>query len=91
MKEAKKERCEKCKEYFYVHDHHILKKSIFGEGETKKLCPNCHTHYHEYLKKQDIDPEDMKQNLYIWLKWFYTVAVIAVVVVGVFLLFRSLP
>jgi len=32
MKEAKKGKCVKCKEYFYVHEHHILPKSIFGKN-----------------------------------------------------------
>ncbi len=47
-KEAKRGRCEKCGKTFYVHSHHIFPKAIFGDGETVKLCPNCHTHYHEY-------------------------------------------
>ncbi len=44
MKEAKKGKCEKCNNYFYVHEHHILPKGVFDKkGATVKLCPNCHS------------------------------------------------
>lgn len=70
MREAKKGKCEKCGEYFYTHEHHILPKSIFGnKGETSKLCPNCHTHFHEYRKKNVKNPEDKEEALKLWTKW----------------------
>ncbi len=49
-KESKRGRCEKCGINFYVHSHHIKPKAIFGKGEKIDLCPNCHTHFHEYSK-----------------------------------------
>lgn len=77
-KEAKQEKCRKCNKYFYVHDHHILPKSIFGEGEKVVLCPNCHTHFHEYLNKQDVNEKDVSKYLYHWYNWYYTIVVIVV-------------
>ncbi len=77
MKEAKKGYCVKCGNYFYVHEHHILPQSIFGAGgSTVKLCPNCHTHFHEYSKKETKNPLDQVEALNIWSKWFKTVAVV---------------
>ncbi len=41
MKEARKGKCGKCGNFFYIHKHHILPKSRFGKaGETEDLCPN---------------------------------------------------
>jgi len=76
MEEAKKGVCEKCKQYFYVHEHHILSKSIFGKGKTVKLCPNCHTHFHEYSKKKTKNANDIKEAKRIWNKWLNKVAVV---------------
>jgi hypothetical protein len=30
-KETKKGTCDKCGLYFYIHEHHILPKAIFGK------------------------------------------------------------
>ncbi len=77
MKEAKKGYCVKCGKYFYVHEHHILPQAIFGEiGKKEKLCPNCHTHFHEYSRKETKNPQDQNEALNIWTKWLKTVAVI---------------
>jgi len=77
VKEAKKGKCKKCQQYFYVHEHHILPKSIFGKkGNTVKLCPNCHTHFHEYSKKHAINSKDAEEARRIWNIWFTSVSVI---------------
>lgn len=82
MKEAKKGKCKKCGIYFYVHDHHILPKSIFGrKGETAKLCPNCHTHFHEYSKKQTTNPNDAEEARDIWDEWLTSVSVIVTILI----------
>ena len=76
MKEAKKGVCTKCGIYFYMHEHHILPKSIFGKkGKTVSLCPNCHTHFHEYSKQHTTNPTDEKEARNIWVVWLTTISV----------------
>ena len=87
MKEAKKGICSKCKNYFYVHEHHILPKSIFGTGETALLCPNCHTHFHEYSKKRTKKPGNKKEALKIWIKWLTKITVTASIIILALILF----
>jgi hypothetical protein len=90
MKEAKKGRCQKCKNYFYVHDHHLLSQAIFGKGKTVRLCPNCRTHFHEFSKMQTTNENDPIEALDIWETWFKKIAVICSVALAVFLTFRFL-
>ena len=80
-KEAKKGYCEKCKKYFYLHDHHIKPKSIFGEGKKAQLCPNCHTHVHEYMNLHLKNPNDEVEVLKTWDHWFKHVSVTFVLLV----------
>ena len=89
MKEARKGTCAKCKTYFYVHNHHILPKSIFGKkGETEDLCPNCHTHFHEYSKKETTDPTDAQVARDIWEEWLTSVSVIvSMLIIGLVVYF----
>jgi len=61
--------------FFYYHDHHILSKALFGKGKTVKLCPNCHTHFHEYKKIHETDPENKKEAKKIWRTWYTKVSV----------------
>ncbi len=84
MKEAKKGKCRKCNTYFYIHEHHILQKSKFGAGKTEKLCPNCHTHFHEYSKKKTLKPKDKDEALNIWFTWLKKVPVIVTVIMIAF-------
>jgi hypothetical protein len=88
MKESKKGQCEKCEKYFYVHEHHILPKSIFEKkGNTAKLCPNCHTHFHEYSKTHTKEPNNEQEALKIWTTWLKVVPVIvSMILIGGFLL-----
>ena len=81
MKEAKKGRCRKCGTYFYVHEHHIFPKNKFGDGPTVKLCPNCHTHFHEYSKKHTKNPDDPQEARAIWNIWFTTISVVVSILV----------
>ena len=88
MKEAKKGKCGKCGKYFYIHEHHILPRAVFGEkGKTEKLCPNCHTHFHEYAKKEIKDPKDANEMLKTWEVWLKAVSVTVTFVVGLFISF----
>lgn len=84
MKEAKKGTCIKCNIYFYIHDHHILPKSKFGKnGKTAALCPNCHTHFHEYSKQKTINPYDAKEAQHIWDTWLkYISVIVSMIVMG---------
>jgi Zn-finger protein len=76
MKEAKKGVCTKCNIYFYMHEHHILPKSIFGKkGKTVLLCPNCHTHFHEYSKQHTTNPTDENEAMEIWTTWLKNVSI----------------
>lgn len=89
MKEAKKGKCEKCKQYFYIHEHHILPKSIFGKkGKTANLCPNCHAHFHEYSKQKTTNSEDKNEALKIWTTWLKAVSVIVSIIIIGFILFK---
>lgn len=87
MKQAKKGLCQKCGIYFYIHEHHILPKSKFGQkGEVALLCPNCHTHFHEYSKKYIKNPYDENEARKIWNIWFTSVSVIvSMLILGFFL------
>ncbi len=87
MKEAKKGKCKKCGNYFYVHEHHILPKSKFGKkGKTVKLCPNCHTHFHEYSKANTINPDDRSEARSIWNIWFTTISItVSAIIIGLIL------
>lgn len=89
MKEAKKGTCVKCDLYFYVHDHHILPQSKFGKkGETAKLCPNCHTHFHEYSKQKTTNPYDAKEARLIWDNWLkYVSIMVSMLVIGLMIYF----
>ena len=65
--------CRKCEKLFYCEKHHILPKSLFGEGETEDLCPNCHDEFHrylghKYLRKENKQPMEFYfQKYYRWL------------------------
>jgi 5-methylcytosine-specific restriction endonuclease McrA len=87
MKEAKKGTCKKCGNYFYVHEHHILPKSKFGkDGETVELCPNCHTHFHEYSKLNNKMPDNASEARRIWNIWLTTVSLtVSVLFLGILL------
>ncbi len=84
-KEARRGECEKCGKVFYVHGHHILPKSLFGKGETIDLCPNCHTHFHEYSNLNTKNPQDKAEALKIWNRWLKKVVVICFVIGAFFL------
>jgi predicted HNH restriction endonuclease len=47
----KKGYCKKCGKYGWVHSHHVLPKHTFESKVTYRLCPNCHTDYHETNKR----------------------------------------
>ena len=75
-REAKKGTCQKCGKYFYLHDHHIKPRSIFGnKGKKARLCPNCHTHIHEHMNLHVENPDDEVEVLKVWDHWLNNVSV----------------
>lgn len=81
-----KKTCKKCGGSFYCDEHHILPKTIFGDGETDNLCKNCHDEFHrhlgyKYLRKENKQP--MEFYLEKYYKWLY-LGVIALVLLFVF-------
>jgi len=76
-KEPKKGLCAKCNDFFYIHDHHILPKSIFGKkGKTVPLCPKCHAHVHAYLDMNTENPNNEEEIIDLWEKWLNVVKVV---------------
>jgi len=52
-----------------------------------RVCPNCHTHFHEYSKKETTNPKDKAEAEKIWEYWLKYVAVIVtmlLIVLGIF-------
>lgn len=80
--------CRKCNTKFYVHAHHVLPKSIFGkDGKTEDLCPNCHTHFHEYRLDVTKDFNDKEEAETVWSTWLNTISTIITVSLLVFCLY----
>ncbi|GEM_PF-2155314 len=75
----KKDMCQKCKKYTFVEKHHILPKSIFGEGETIYLCPTCHSEFHyEVLGVENAKNTDMVFHIYTFRKWLCGLSIFAI-------------
>jgi hypothetical protein len=65
-----KDYCQKCHQYNWVELHHILPECEFGDGETIKLCPTCHTDYHiltGFNKEKGLSMEHHFEKFYRWL------------------------
>jgi len=70
LKQMEKDTCEKCGKYTWVERHHVLPQSTFGEkGETVKLCPTCHTDFHQHFGQENLKNEDMAFQFYTFWKW----------------------
>jgi len=88
MKKIKeKKKCEKCGNFLYCDEHHILPKGIFGNGETIALCKTCHDEYHrflgfEYLRKKNAQPKEF----YIakWKQWISLIVIASVLLLLTF-------
>ena len=61
--------CEKCGKYTYVEKHHVVPRGILKNGETKNLCPNCHTEYHLELDRENLKKEDYTFHWLFFLRW----------------------
>jgi len=72
--------CAKCKKTIVCEKHHPLPKTIFGEGETDNLCPNCHAEYHRYLGHQYLRKENAQSMEFYfnkYYKWLYGLGIAA--------------
>jgi len=64
--------CEKCGKENWIEEHHVLPKSVFGGiGDTVRLCPNCHTDYHQKLGTKNLKNPDMVFHLLFYNRWKY--------------------
>lgn len=80
---AKQGTCAKCGKYFYVHKHHIEPQEHHGkDGETALLCPNCHTHIHEYMNEYLKNPEDKEETRNVWEYWLTNVPITWMLLIG---------
>ena len=79
-----KDKCQKCNDYGWVEKHHILPKSDYGENDqTAKLCPNCHTDYHQKLGNKNLKgkPEEFHfKKFYKWLAGFSIIIVLFLII-----------
>lgn len=76
----KKDYCQRCGEYKYIHRHHILPKMFFGKKDNTDevtLCLDCHAELHEQLPKK----EKSKEFYVRFTKKFIGLLVIALIVV----------
>ena len=65
----KQDYCEKCGEFTYVEQHHVVPKGLLKKGETKNLCPNCHTEYHLKLGRENLKNPSFEFHWLFFLKW----------------------
>jgi len=61
--------CRKCGKYDWLHQHHILPFSKFGNGETVNLCPNCHTDYHKKLGRKNLKNDSIEFHYEMFFRW----------------------
>ena len=61
--------CEKCGKYTYVEKHHVVPRNILKNGETVKLCPNCHNEYHIKLGRENLKNKDYIFHWHFFLRW----------------------
>jgi hypothetical protein len=81
----KKDYCEKCKKYLIVQEHHILPQSTFGKTkETIKLCPNCHTDYHNSLGSKNLKNPDMEFHFEKFYRWLAGLSIVLLLVYFLF-------
>ncbi len=71
--------------YGWVEKHHILPQNDFGDGETVKLCPNCHRDYHQALGYKNLKGRSIEFHYEKYYRWLYGVGfaiIIAWIIVG---------
>lgn len=88
MGKKEKKICEKCGKPYFCDEHHILPKAIFGDGETKNLCKNCHDEFHRYLGHKYLQKEN-KQPMEFYIEKYWRWIVGLTIIIGIFLLTKS--
>ncbi len=65
----KKGTCERCGDYTYVNDHHIVPKEIKKKNnkETIRLCVVCHIELHEVIPDEIKKEKDFKDFTIKWV------------------------
>jgi len=64
--------CERCGDYGYVNDHHIVPKGVtkFNNKETIRLCLKCHVEIHELLPDDLKKPNEINEFTLKWIVEF---------------------
>jgi hypothetical protein len=81
----KKGYCRKCNQYGWIEEHHPLPISTFGEGETVKLCPNCHTDYHTQLGRKNLENDSVEYHYEKFYRWLFGVGIILILAIVLFM------
>lgn len=79
----KKDFCEKCRKFTWIEFHHPLPKSVFGEGETCKLCSNCHTDYHQKLGGKNLKNDSMEFHLEKFFRWLAGLSIVLALIIAI--------
>ncbi len=76
----KKDFCQKCGKYGWVEKHHVLPQCEFkGDGDIYKLCPNCHTDYHQKLGFKNLKNKSMEFHFYKFYRWLMGFSIILII------------
>ncbi len=76
----KKRDCNKCKGNHFCDAHHILPKTIFGDGETEFLCKNCHDEYHRHLGHKFLRKKNSQSEEFYFLKYYKWLAGLCIII-----------
>jgi len=81
-------KCNKCGKMFVCEKHHILPKTLFGEGETVNLCPNCHAEYHRYLGHKYLKEENKQSMEFYFFKYYKWLSGVGLIVLFICTYFK---
>lgn len=82
-----KDRCQKCNQYTWIEEHHILPKSVFkGAGEKYKLCSNCHTDYHQKLGSKNLKNPSAEFHFEKFYRWIAGLTIVIILFLSIFYL-----
>lgn len=76
----KKGLCEKCKKFTWIEKHHILPQCDFSEKETYKLCPTCHTDYHQKLGNKNLKGKTIEFHYLNFYRWLAGLSIVSIIV-----------
>jgi hypothetical protein len=65
---SKQGTCRHCGREGCIEDHHVYPfKRYFKDETTIKICPNCHTDYHDNLPMYRLEKNQYKSFFISWL------------------------